>query len=979
MAKRQIAIVSGGMPHGPDTLENRSLGGSETAAIMVAKELAASPDNAVTLFAPIDPDYTPTGAAHDDGVRYIPIDAFPGHAQSFPFDAIIVSRNPKFIQAADDGNGNIITHQATKCFLWLHDVATPEFAENLNPVLWAFDGIWTVSEFHAQQVHRVTGVPLSSITPMRNGIVPYTGGALPNKRSDRKLFYASRPERGLAYLVAPGGVMDLLPEYELEFAMYGWPDQVPQHMSEYYSQLLKMAEARPNVKFLGALTQNQIREKLAEAAAYVYPSNFEETSCILAREAVSVGCPFIGTNLGALPESATGILVEPPQQLGDAPFVSAFAARVRNFLNSQSAQDAMANEMAKRRKRGDLDWAGVAEMMQGAMFAGGRKRSAYSLAQGLWARGDVVTALKLLEDQPDDTIAGRLKNKLLDLYPGIGRGLTKEDALGELAAHYDRLYESRKLTYGSLKGNPRFETVVQEIEALGLADGARVVEIGCCEGNQLFNLAERFPRLKFVGVDHSSKLIERASEELKARNLDNVLLTTEFAGEGDLALLTEVLEHVADPAAMMRDVDLRFGAVITTTPVGPWEANRLFSSVDEFFQPEHLWHIGIPEMEDMVGHKPSFQYSFIPYSAAANGEVLGNLVCSFRPDRGASPVGEIDVTRKLTIGAPREQTVGAAIICMNDEEDILRMLKSVAAQGIRLISLAIGPSTDATIGLIQLFAKRHPWIEIQITEIDKIEAGKLGFDDARNVSVEAIKSEVDWILWIDCDEKLVGNIRPYMRENPYQSYSIHQHHFTVEPRGGQTQIDRPARLFRADEGFEFAGKVHEHAEVGGVNGGPGHSLLLPNVDIAHTGYTNEAVRRRRFSRNFPLLEWDRKVNPDRDLGKFLWFRDIIHRMRYALQGGDNAEGVRLAKEAVAFYDTYWQDMTKFGNGLVQGMQYASEARKVLGGTTDVKMQLGLGDNRQMTISGAVSDPQQLTRVIEHALAPEVEKAKGKYR
>ena len=70
----EIVIACGAMPFGPATLESQSLGGSETAALMVAKELAKRKHN-VKLFCNLPPnsrpDYWPGGKA-DDGVIYVP-------------------------------------------------------------------------------------------------------------------------------------------------------------------------------------------------------------------------------------------------------------------------------------------------------------------------------------------------------------------------------------------------------------------------------------------------------------------------------------------------------------------------------------------------------------------------------------------------------------------------------------------------------------------------------------------------------------------------------------------------------------------------------------------------------------------------------------------------------------------------------------------------------------------------------------------
>jgi glycosyltransferase involved in cell wall biosynthesis len=529
-----------------------------------------------------------------------------------------------------------------------------------------------------------------------------------------------------------------------------------------------------------------------------------------------------------------------------------------------------------------------------------------------------------------------------------------------------------------------------------LPKGSVVVDYGCCEGNQVMNLAGCFPDLAFVGIDHSSVLVDRARVETVAfvnglggnsgnqlTEIPNLRFMTpeQFKGKAEVVLLTEVLEHVIEPWLLIDKAERmvrKGGRIITTTPLGPWEAQRVFSSPDEFGNREHLWHLDKGAMRTMVGNRPLFGLDTLPHSMSQNGLVLGNLCGSWlRPDkpRKARPLNPL--LKAATV--PNRQIVGAAIITMNDEADILRMLKSVAAQGVRDFSIAIGPSTDRTLEMIKAFAHDNPWCQIRVIEVPRIEAGKFGFDDARNASLESL-SECDWILWIDSDEELVGKMGPYIRDNAFQSYCVHQHHVTCEPRGAPIQIDKPARLFRTNKGFSFAGKVHEHAEIGGCNGGPGFTMPLPELDIMHIGYKNEVVRRGRFNRNLPFLRWDRHVNPERKLGKFLWLRDLVHQMRYAAQGQDAKAAMGFANEAVTFYDKEWEDMASFGNGLVQGFQYVSEARGFLGVGTPIDTQIAVnGTDRTLRLQGQITTPEELTKIINYSLRDECKTAGSKYR
>jgi hypothetical protein len=92
-------------------------------------------------------------------------------------------------------------------------------------------------------------------------------------------------------------------------------------------------------------------------------------------------------------------------------------------------------------------------------------------------------------------------------------------------------------------------------------------------------------------------------------------------------------------------------------------------------------------------------------------------------------------------------------------------------------------------------------------------------------------------------------------------------------------------------------------------------MLLPDVDIGHPGYVNEAVRQARFHRNLPFLHWDHQDNPDRKLHKFLWLRDLIHTMRFER---DEKKRRALAEEARSWYNEHREDMATFGPGYVHG-------------------------------------------------------------
>ncbi len=70
-----------------------------------------------------------------------------------------------------------------------------------------------------------------------------------------------------------------------------------------YTALYKQARELPNVNYIGYKPNKYIRENIHNYNMYVYPSIFEETSCISLLESMAAGLYCITTNYGALFET----------------------------------------------------------------------------------------------------------------------------------------------------------------------------------------------------------------------------------------------------------------------------------------------------------------------------------------------------------------------------------------------------------------------------------------------------------------------------------------------------------------------------------------------------------------------------------------------------------------------------------------------------------------------------------------------------
>jgi glycosyltransferase involved in cell wall biosynthesis len=966
----EIVICAGGLPFASDTLAHRSLGGSETAALMLAKELRIK-GHLVTIFCnlPVPPhkDAMVSGAQDEIGVRWVAIEQFNQFITSTEVDLLIVSRAPQFFNCA---------HQAKKAVLWCHDLMTHRSMGDFMNASWNFNVVWTVSEYHKDQIHSICGYPKERIDVLDNGIVEFKG-LLDVPKREKSLLYSARPERGLEYLVKEGGIMEKLPDFTLDVTFY---ENYPEHMMEYYNHLWNRCNELPNVNLLGPKTQRELRQLMKSCWAYAYPTNFEEVFCILAKEAIEVGLPFITTKVGALPGTlgfCAKYMNTARADIGSEQFLEDYAQTVRRLWDDPHEHGTLVTNCKKAHIKYWSDIAGEVEDM-----AGCAKPSDYSRIHSMIYNGDIVPAIafsKTLEDKSDGI--KHLDKQFENNYPFLFGTIS-------IADYYKKIYEfeeekgvPERQSLRTLSHTPRYNEIANQVN---LSAANNILEYGCAEGPIILQLAQDFPDKKFYGIDFVESNIGLCKQFAKDNDITNAFFAVgstddwpeEFSQEFDAVIIAEVMEHVVEPwivtDALEQHVRLG-GKLILTVPQGPWEWNGLTENPTQWEWRAHIWHINKWMLREMYADKEGCSLSSLVTGQNPAGQTLGHVLMTFDVDRvAAHPIDPLE----KALEARARQTMSVAMIAANEEDKILHCLNSIN-QYTQQIQIALGPSTDRTREYVETWADNHPWCNVTIRDVPKIEVGKFGFDDARNASVKDLDG--DWILWIDCDEYLSGNcIELFLKDNAFDSYAIFQHHFTCDPRGEPTQLDKPARLYRNDGRFTFYGKVHEHAEIG-PNGGPGFVMVLPNVDIGHVGYKNELVRRERFGRNYPFLEWDREVYPERKMGKYLWLRDIIHRMQHFNNNGNVIEARLLAEEAISFYEENASCFAGVGGGIGANkvLEFRSNAMALLGRGFEVKVTINI-DGSEASYGGIFDTPESALDLGEKALSDQFEKRTSGY-
>jgi UDP-glucose:(glucosyl)LPS alpha-1,2-glucosyltransferase len=121
-----------------------------------------------------------------------------------------------------------------------------------------------------------------------------------------KLLYTSTPWRGLAILIKAIEILNKTRnDFEVDIysstKIYG--SAFEESEKDRFDALFNKCKNTPNVNYHGYTFNGEIRRAVENAHLYVYPSIFEETSCLAVIEAMSAGCHVVTTNYGALPET----------------------------------------------------------------------------------------------------------------------------------------------------------------------------------------------------------------------------------------------------------------------------------------------------------------------------------------------------------------------------------------------------------------------------------------------------------------------------------------------------------------------------------------------------------------------------------------------------------------------------------------------------------------------------------------------------
>lgn len=936
-------IHSMGIPFNGETVKTQSLGGSESAAYFLARELAAR-GHEVKLFTSHKQGGEWDGVSyiyHGDVNEHAPLGKdFTFYAVNTPHDVLVIQRHPMAFHK----------DYASKINVWqLHDLALHRTAPMINGGLPRLDMVTAVSSWHAEQIRTVYGIEAPVLKVVPNGVDPAiyatAEGALPavagvEWETKFPMLFQSRPERGLEHMVRPGGIMAKLAEAgskaHLLVCHY---EGVAPHMQPFYQQLYQWAAGLPNVTMLGALTKAELAKVQKACALLCYATEFEEVSCITAMESMHAGLPLLTSSVGALPETCkgAGVVLLPLTAEGRAD-EDKFIQSVRSFetmpeMLHDLAQKQLAAAPSRTWARAvDLFETGVAEA-----FAA-RQSSHGSVMRHLIEHSDIVAAVEVGEAPLGNAISKAAAEELATMYAFARPG-------GDIKAHYAH-WEGLNCDRLASEGKPITVEVAQFTTTTryrGIASvlaqvynqftskpgnehrRLKVLEYGCAHGHVTLPLAQMLPAADFFGVDFMQRSVNAAREGAEQMGVRNARFevcdqdSISLLGKHDVIICAEVLEHVWD----YRDLLLRLrqqlvpgGTLLLTTPTGRWE----WSGHENWkLGREHLHHFEKQDLRDIfAGHDA--QFMFAPAGAEETGSGRGSWITAVQFN-DAHDIGTVDYARKFAQIAPR-QTISLCMI-VKDAQDTIRKAIASALPYADEVIVAVDPRTkDHTRERIEEL--RAEWPQTPFTVIEGLPATEAGFGAARNRTIDLACG--DWILWMDADEEMSGaaNMWRVARPSNFNAYGTPQRHYSSDPPAVLT-TDFPCRLFRNYRGARFYGLVHEHPEDK-----PGDAIarssMLPDVSFLHAGYVNEPTRRARFHRNYPLLLRDMKENPDRLLNRFLYMRDMAQSVQFEAEqtgGAMTPEMVARCEEGIAAFKTILDTDKPVLRMIIDGLQYYS--------------------------------------------------------
>lgn len=272
--------AQGAYPWNEELHETKGLGGSETAAVEMARLLKQKTGRQVRVF-----NNSTELFIAKSGVEYRPAQDVYQYFKKWKPKLHIMWRHSEKLTTAPS-------------FVWCHDLIC-QGAERVGN----YDKIMALSDFHSEYLRANHGISKSKVLQTRNGVNVDLINQTREKKLEKisgKVVWPNSPDRGLEHAIAiMDKVREEVPHAELH-CFYGLDNLYKFGQDKKADYLKSLMATRPWIKYIGNVPKARLMEELATSEVWLYPAVFIESSCLTALETTLVDCYPVVRKIGAL-------------------------------------------------------------------------------------------------------------------------------------------------------------------------------------------------------------------------------------------------------------------------------------------------------------------------------------------------------------------------------------------------------------------------------------------------------------------------------------------------------------------------------------------------------------------------------------------------------------------------------------------------------------------------------------------------------
>ena len=272
--------------------ETRGLGGTETAMIELARSFPLSTEVFIVGDV-IDKD--------DGRIKYVHTENLD---RTVNYDAVIAMSYINYLEELRDVRftKSFFQFHNTDHHPWWRGTELPDMGNKLFKDE-RLPGIVCLTEWHKKEIEkRYEGIIDKEIIIIGDGVVPVQPGPIDYEMSPMKFVYASHPARGLEEAIAIWNVIKekyLNAEFHICTPLYG-ESELKNYVTDQY-----------RIYVHNSLDKYDYNQLLKECHFWLYPTQYDETCCMVALDMQMNGVIPITTRHAALHETvSTGLFIE---------------------------------------------------------------------------------------------------------------------------------------------------------------------------------------------------------------------------------------------------------------------------------------------------------------------------------------------------------------------------------------------------------------------------------------------------------------------------------------------------------------------------------------------------------------------------------------------------------------------------------------------------------------------------------------------